>query len=75
MLECAHIFVDGTFTGITNETSGIINFRGIRYAEPPVGGLRWRPPVSPPTTYLGNVNASNVDFQFLFVLLWLSGTL
>ncbi|KAJ7235288.1 Alpha/Beta hydrolase protein [Mycena haematopus] len=48
----------GTFTGLTDTTSGIIYFRGVRYADPPVGALRWRAAVSPPTTHLGNVNAT-----------------
>ncbi|KAJ7683540.1 alpha/beta-hydrolase [Mycena rosella] len=48
----------GTFTGLTDTTNGIIYFRGVRYADPPVGDLRWRAPVSPPTTQLGNVDAS-----------------
>ncbi|OJJ45549.1 hypothetical protein ASPZODRAFT_152607 [Penicilliopsis zonata CBS 506.65] len=30
-----------------NETSGLYNFSNIRYAAPPVGNLRWRPPVAP----------------------------
>ncbi|KAJ7438847.1 alpha/beta-hydrolase [Mycena latifolia] len=38
--------VDGTFTGLTNTTNGIIYYRGIRYADPPVGELRWRASVS-----------------------------
>ncbi|KAJ7683530.1 alpha/beta-hydrolase [Mycena rosella] len=48
----------GTFTGLTDTTNAIIYFRGVRYADPPVGALRWRPAVSPPTTHLGNVNAT-----------------
>ncbi|KAJ6579632.1 Alpha/Beta hydrolase protein [Mycena vulgaris] len=50
----------GAFTGLTNITNGIIYFRGIRYADPPVGELRWRVPVSPPSTHLGNVNATAI---------------
>ncbi|KAJ6615453.1 Alpha/Beta hydrolase protein [Mycena sp. CBHHK59/15] len=49
----------GTFTALTNTTNGLIYFRGIRYADAPVGALRWQAPVSPPTTQLGNVDASN----------------
>ncbi|KAJ7165653.1 alpha/beta-hydrolase [Mycena crocata] len=49
----------GSFTGLTDATNGIIYFRGIRFAEPPVGDLRWKAPVFPPTTQLGNVNATN----------------
>ncbi|KAJ6506421.1 Alpha/Beta hydrolase protein [Mycena vitilis] len=49
----------GTFTGLTNTANGIIYFRGIRYADPPVGALRWRAPVSPPSKQLGNVSATN----------------
>ncbi|KAF8173893.1 alpha/beta-hydrolase [Mycena galopus ATCC 62051] len=49
---------DGTFTGLTDTTTGIVYFRGIRYADPPVGTLRWRAAVSPPTTQLGNVTAT-----------------
>jgi hypothetical protein len=52
---------DGTFTGLTNTTTGIIYFRGVRYADPPVGELRWRAAVSPPTTQLGNVTATDVS--------------
>ncbi|KAF8183336.1 Alpha/Beta hydrolase protein [Mycena galopus ATCC 62051] len=49
----------GTFSGLTNTTTGIIYFRGVRYADAPVGALRWQAPVSPPTTQLGEVDASN----------------
>ncbi len=52
--------LDGSFIGQANETSGLVNYRGIRYADPPVGVLRWRAPVSPPTVDVGVVNASEV---------------
>ncbi|KAJ7174636.1 Alpha/Beta hydrolase protein, partial [Mycena filopes] len=52
----------GTFTGLTNTTSGIISFQGVRFADPPIGDLRWRAPVSPPSTHLGNVNATALGF-------------
>jgi hypothetical protein len=59
---------DGTFTGLTDTTNQIIYFRGVRYADPPVGALRFRAPVSPPTTQLGNVNATNVSYLTRFWL-------
>jgi carboxylesterase type B len=62
---------DGTFTGLTNASTGIIYFRGVRFADPPLGDLRWRAPVSPPSTHLGHVNASQVlhPFHYRFNLL------
>ncbi|HET9622185.1 MAG TPA: carboxylesterase family protein [Kofleriaceae bacterium] len=36
----------GQFFG--TQANGVRAFRGIRYAEPPVGALRWRPPVAAP---------------------------
>ncbi|KAL1671782.1 Alpha/Beta hydrolase protein [Schizophyllum commune] len=48
----------GTFTGLPSNDSSITYFRGIRYAEPPTGDLRFRAPVSPPQTDLGEVNAT-----------------
>ncbi|KAJ7334881.1 Alpha/Beta hydrolase protein [Mycena albidolilacea] len=49
----------GTFKGQTNTTSGLISFRGIRYANPPLKSLRWQAPVSPPSTKLGTVSATS----------------
>ncbi|KAJ7062775.1 alpha/beta-hydrolase [Mycena amicta] len=52
----------GTFTSVTNTTNGLISFLGIRYADAPIGELRWRAPVSPPSTHLGAVNATALGF-------------
>ena len=38
---------DGTFQGALNSTRTMRQFLGIRYAAPPVGALRWRPPQAP----------------------------
>lgn len=61
--NCSSVFIcsqtqpDGSFTGFQNDTSGVIHFHGIRFADAPIGDLRWRAPVSPPSTHLGNVDA------------------
>jgi para-nitrobenzyl esterase len=34
----------GTLEGVVDSATGILVFRGIPYAAPPVGSLRWRPP-------------------------------
>ncbi|KAF7300956.1 Carboxylic ester hydrolase [Mycena indigotica] len=48
----------GIFNGLAGDTQGIVYFRGVRYADPPVGELRWRAPVTPPTSHIGTVDAS-----------------
>ncbi|KZL79484.1 carboxylesterase family protein, partial [Colletotrichum incanum] len=35
------------YQGVYNSTSNLNVFRGIRYAAPPVGNLRWQPPQEP----------------------------
>ena len=49
----------GTLEGL--DTAGVMVFRGIPYGAPPVGDLRWRPPLPPsrwtgvrPATQLGH---------------------
>ncbi|KAJ7490788.1 Alpha/Beta hydrolase protein [Mycena latifolia] len=48
----------GTFNGYTDTASGLIYFRGIRFADPPLGALRWQAPVSPPSKNLGQADAT-----------------
>jgi len=40
----------GTLAGVTND--GVTAYKGIPFAKPPVGGLRWRPP-QPPVPWTG----------------------
>jgi carboxylesterase type B len=35
---------NGTLEGIFNKTTGVHSFKGIPFAAPPVGDLRWKPP-------------------------------
>lgn len=37
----------GQMTGVWEEDGAVANFKGIPFATPPVGDLRWRPPVAP----------------------------
>ncbi|PBK79978.1 alpha/beta-hydrolase [Armillaria gallica] len=48
----------GTFSGLQDDDAGIVYFRGIAFADPPVNDLRWRAPVFTPSNHLGNVNAT-----------------
>ncbi|PWT72489.1 MAG: esterase [Bacteroidetes bacterium] len=38
----------GSISGVRNLKSGVIAFKGIPYATPPVGDMRWKAPVPPP---------------------------
>ncbi|ESK89451.1 triacylglycerol lipase [Moniliophthora roreri MCA 2997] len=49
----------GTFSGKLDTTSGITSYLGVQYADPPIGDLRWRAAVSPPSKSLGSVDATN----------------
>ncbi|THV05686.1 alpha/beta-hydrolase [Dendrothele bispora CBS 962.96] len=47
----------GTFVGVQDDASGYVSWKGIRFADAPVGELRWRAPISPPSQNVGTVNA------------------
>ena len=51
---------DGKIQG--HAANGTIAFKGIPFAEPPVGALRWRPP-QPVTPWEGILNASELQFD------------
>ena len=38
------------------ELNAVVSFKGVRYAKPPIGQLRWAPPQ--PTNWNGALNAS-----------------
>ena len=47
----------GPVQGVTTDTDGIYNFKGLPFAAPPIGALRWAPPAPAPKwqeTYLAN---------------------
>jgi para-nitrobenzyl esterase len=48
----------GTVTGVPGTNPAIMVFKGIPYAAPPVGKLRWQPP-APPTKWTGILNADH----------------
>src|ERR1700693_4581339 len=49
----------GILEGVVDSASGVTVFRGIPYAAPPVGELRWRPP-QPPKFWTGVRPASQL---------------
>lgn len=40
----------GTYRGYRDDSTGLNIWKGIRYAAPPVGSLRWQAPISPEPT-------------------------
>lgn len=57
------LYPDGTFTGLTNPSTNVTSYRGVRYADAPIGNLRWRAPITPPSTKLGTVDATKVSLR------------
>lgn len=49
---------NGTLQGTFDPSTGIKSFKGIPYAQPPVGGLRWKEP-QPPANWDGIRNADH----------------
>ena len=49
---------DGTIQGNPRDTNGVISFKGIPYAEPPVNELRWKSPL-PAKSWKATLNATN----------------
>jgi para-nitrobenzyl esterase len=43
---------NGWISGVKSETSDVFSFKGIPFAAPPVGGLRWKAP-QPVTPWKG----------------------
>ena len=35
------------YQGVSNKTTGLNDFWGVRYAAPPIGNMRWQPPQVP----------------------------
>jgi hypothetical protein len=52
---------DGVVVGNDRDRSGILSFKGIPYATPPIGALRWTP-TRPPSPWNGTVNATQFGY-------------
>ncbi|OLN82736.1 Lipase 4-like protein 4 [Colletotrichum chlorophyti] len=51
----------GKYKGYANTTTGINIWKGIRYAAPPTGALRWQPP-QPPSSEPSNETIKTTEF-------------
>ena len=47
----------GAIRGNPRDTNGLLSFKGIPFAQPPTGNLRWHRPL-PPTSHTGTLNAT-----------------
>ncbi|KAF2105751.1 Alpha/Beta hydrolase protein [Lophiotrema nucula] len=46
------------YQGTQNSTTGLTEYKGIRFAQPPIGSLRWQPPQPPNTNRSSTQSAS-----------------
>ena len=51
------VISNGHIRGNARDANGILNYKGIRFAQAPVGNLRWRSP-QPPTNFNGTLDAT-----------------
>ncbi len=58
----------GILTGSPRDANGILAFKSIPFAEPPLGHLRWRPPL-PMAPWNGALNATEFGFSCWSALL------
>ncbi|RYN56074.1 hypothetical protein AA0117_g13280 [Alternaria alternata] len=57
-LELAVDLGYGVYRGVHNDTTRLNVWKGIRFAAPPTGNLRWRAPIAPAVSRSGTVNAT-----------------
>ncbi|KAF2814090.1 carboxylesterase type B [Mytilinidion resinicola] len=48
------------YEGVANSTTGLNTFKGIRYAAPPIGSLRWQPPHVPTYNRSSTISAASL---------------
>lgn len=51
------VISNGALVGNPRDANGIVNYKGIRYVQPPIGNLRWHSP-QPPADFNGTFNAT-----------------
>jgi len=54
--DTAHV-LNGQLAGARNAAGDVLSFKGVPYARPPVGALRWQPP-QPPENWFGARDAT-----------------
>ncbi len=57
----------GRISGVPTRDSAVIVFKGVPYAAPPIGTLRWRPP-QPPAAWSGIRNANQFSASCMQVI-------